>query len=222
MENYDLKKYDQEFTKPIIKYGRLINLLAIPLCFMPSLVVWLVYHTLPSAHEILTGWGLIASIYGIYAIIEPISYFPMVGLPGTYMVCLSGNISNVRIPCAAIAQESLGVQPGTKKAELVSTIGIAGSIVTNIIVVSIAAFGGATLMSIFPPIVIEAFEYVSPAIFGAMFGMIAIKNLKYGLFASVLALILIHFHVKPFVIIPILVFGTIIFGFILEKYDSKK
>ncbi|MDU2132926.1 MAG: hypothetical protein E7E74_10195, partial [Finegoldia magna] len=65
-------------------------------------------------------------------------------------------------------------------------------------------------------------EYVSPAIFGAMFGMIAIKNLKYGLFASVLALILIHFHVKPFAIIPILVFGTIIFGFILEKYDSKK
>lgn len=220
MESYDIRKYEKEFTTPIIRYGRLTNLFAIPLCFIPSLVVWLVYGALPSTEDIITGWGLIASIYGIYAIIEPISYFPMVGIPGTYMVCLSGNISNVRIPCAAIAQESIGVKPGTKKAELVSTIGIAGSIVTNIIVVSIAAFGGATLMSIFPPIVIEAFEYVSPAIFGAMFGMVAIKNLKYGLFSSVLALILIHFRVKPFAIIPILVFGTIFFGFMLEKNNK--
>lgn len=75
-------------------------------------------------------------------------------------------------------------------------------------------------MSIFPPIVIEAFEYVSPAIFGAMFGMVAIKNLKYGLFSSALALILIHFRVKPFAIIPILVFGTIFFGFMLEKNNK--
>lgn len=62
----------------------------------------------------------------------------------------------MRVPCAVIAQESLGVEAGTKKAELVATLGIAGSIFVNVIIVTIAAPGGAALMSIFPPVVITA------------------------------------------------------------------
>ncbi|MDO4662599.1 MAG: hypothetical protein Q4B36_05745 [Tissierellia bacterium] len=217
MENYDEKQYELEFTRPIIKYGRLINLLAIPLCFLPSLAMWLVFDTVPTAKEILTGWVLIASIYGIYAIIEPISYFPMVGLSGTYMSCLSGNISNVRIPCSIIVQDSLGVEPGTKKAEIVSTIGIAGSIITNIIVVTIAAIGGAALMAMFPPVVIEAFEYVSAAIFGAMFAMAALKDIRSGFISIVLAFILIKFGLPSYVIIPVIVFGMILLALLLNK-----
>ncbi len=214
--------YEKNFIRPIIRYGRFINLFSIILCFIPSIIVWAVYGTKPSAQDILAGWGLAASIYAVYAVVEPISYFPVLGLPGTYMSFLSGNIGNIRVPVSAVTQEAVGVEPGTKKAEIVSTLGIAGSIVTNLIIVTVAAIGGAALMNVFPKKVLEAFAYVSPAIFGAIFGMYAGKNIKYGGFAFVLAMLLLNTGIIPvYVIIPLCVFGTVAFGFLMHKKTEK-
>jgi hypothetical protein len=223
IENKELS-YEQSFTRPIIKYGRITNLLAVLFSFVPSLVLLFYFDVFPGVENILSGWVLIASIYGIYAIVEPVSYFPILGLPGTYMSFLAGNIGNMRVPCSAIAQEALGVAPGTKKAELVSTIGIAGSIITNMIVVTIAAVGGAALMNAFPPIVVEAFTFVSPAIFGAIFSLYASKRLSYGAFALVLVgIMLLVIKVLPvYIMIPVATFGTVAFGFITHGKEKSK
>ena len=200
--------YEKTFTKPIIRYGRLTNLLSLVLCFLPSIVVWTVYGVKPSTQDILTGWGLAASVYAIYSIVEPVSYFPILGLPGTYMSFLSGNIGNVRLPTSAVTQEAVGVEPGTKKAEIVSTLGIVG---------------GAALMNIFPKKVLEAFAYVSPTIFGAMFGMFAVKNIKYGIFAFILAMSLLNIIKIPvYIMIPACVFGTVAFGFLTYRKPKPK
>lgn len=218
-----MNNYEKSFTKPIIRYGSLTNLLAIPLCFIPAIYLWLVKGAFPGWNNILTGWMYVASMFAIYSVVEPICYFPILGLPGTYMSFLSGNIGNMRVPCAVVAQESLGVEPGTKKAELIATLGIAGSIFTNTIMVTIAAIGGAALMSIFPPVVLTAFKYVSSAIFGAMFAMFASKNLKYGAFALVVVMTMLLSKAIPvYIMIPIAVFSTAIFGvFDYNKKQSK-
>ena len=218
-----MNNYEKSFTKSIIRYGSLTNLLAIPLCFIPAIYLWLVKGAFPGWNNILTGWMYVASMFAIYSVVEPICYFPILGLPGTYMSFLSGNIGNMRVPCAVIAQESLGVEPGTKKAELIATLGIAGSIFTNTIMVTIAAIGGAALMSIFPPVVLTAFKYVSSAIFGAMFAMFASKNLKYGAFALVVVMAMLLSKAIPvYIMIPIAVFSTAIFGvFDYNKKQSK-
>lgn len=218
-----MNNYEKSFTKPIIRYGSLTNLLAIPLCFIPAIYLWIVKGAFPGWNNILTGWMYVASMFAIYSVVEPICYFPILGLPGTYMSFLSGNIGNMRVPCAVVAQESLGVEPGTKKAELIATLGIAGSIFTNTIMVTIAAIGGAALMSIFPPVVLTAFKYVSSAIFGAMFAMFASKNLKYGAFALVVVMAMLLSKAIPvYIMIPIAVFSTAIFGvFDYNKKQSK-
>ena len=218
-----MNNYEKSFTKPIIRYGSLTNLLAIPLCFIPAIYLWLVKGAFPGWNNILTGWMYVASMFAIYSVVEPICYFPILGLPGTYMSFLSGNIGNMRVPCAVVAQESLGVEPGTKKAELIATLGIAGSIFTNTIMVTIAAIGGAALMSVFPPVVLTAFKYVSSAIFGAMFAMFASKNLKYGAFALVVVIAMLLSKAIPvYIMIPIAVFFTAIFGvFDYNKKQSK-
>lgn len=214
--------YEQSFTKPIIKYGRLTNLLGVLFSFVPSFVLLFYFDIFPGISNILSGWALIAAIYGIYAIVEPISYFPILGLPGTYMSFLAGNIGNMRVPCSAIAQESLKCVPGTKRAELVSTLAIAGSIITNMIVVTVAAVGGAALMNAFPPVVIEAFTYVSPAIFGAIFSLYATKKLTYGAFGLTVALImlLVIKVLPPYLMIPVAVFSTV--GFAFKTHDKEK
>lgn len=218
-----MNNYEKSFTKPIIRYGSLTNLLAIPLCFIPAIYLWLVKGAFPGWNNILTGWMYVASMFAIYSVVEPICYFPILGLPGTYMSFLSGNIGNMRVPCAVVAQESLGVEPGTKKAELIATLGIAGSIFTNTIMVTIAAIGGAALMSVFPPVVLTAFKYVSSAIFGAMFAMFTSKNLKYGAFALVVVMAMLLSKAIPvYIMIPIAVFSTAIFGvFDYNKKQSK-
>lgn len=212
------KEYDELFTNSIIKYGRITNLLAIPLCFLPAIGLALIYGAMPGLTDILTGWFYIASMFGIYSIIEPISYYPILGLSGTYMSFLSGNISNMRVPCSAIAQETLRVEGGSKKAELVSTLAISGSVVTNLLIVTIAAIGGATLMKLFPPIVIESFKYVSTSIFGAVFALYAAKNLKLGVFALVFTFVMIKFlsFIPLFAMIPLAIFSTILFAFYIE------
>ncbi len=216
-------QYYEVFTKPVIKAGRFTLLLAIPLSFLPVIYLWLRYDTVPPLGSILTGWFLIASIYGAWYIVEPVSYFPILGMAGTYMSFLSGNIANMRVPCAAVAQDVLGVEPGSKEAELVSTLGIAGSIITNLIVVTIAAVAGKTLFSYFPPIVVNAFDFVLPAIFGALFVMFSMKYPKYGVFALGVGLLLLGFlkALPTWIIIPVCIFSTISFAVASYKRNSK-
>jgi hypothetical protein len=203
--------YDHVFTRPVITAGRATLLASIPLSFLPLVYLWIEYNLVPSWEVILTGWFLIASIYGSWYIIEPISYFPVLGTAGTYMAFLSGNIANMRLPCSAIAQETLGVEPGTPKAELVATLGIGGSIATNLFVVTIAAIGGHLLITLFPPVVLTAFDYVLPAIFGALFVMFSVKYPLYGLFAITVTLVLLGvFTALPaWAVIPVTIFSTV-------------
>lgn len=215
--------YEESFTKPIIKTGIWTLLLAIPLSFLPALYLWIRYDAIPPIGSILTGWFLIASVFGCYYFIEPISYFPVLGKSGTYMSFLAGNIGNMRLPVAAIAQGALKTEPGTHKHELVATLAIAGSIITNLIVVAIAATAGATIMSILPNAVINAFDYVLPSIFGPMFAMFAIKHPKYGIFALGMALLLVGVvKVLPvYLIIPAVVFSTIAYAVSSYKKSLK-
>lgn len=223
MENTN-QIYEQKFTKEIIKYGRLTNLLAIPLCFIPAAIMAVAYKAMPSTSDILGGWALIFSIFGVYAIVEPISYFPVLGLPGTYMSFLAGNIGNMRLPCSAIAQKAVGVEPGSKKAELVSTLGIAGSIITNLIIVTLAAIAGAAIMEVLPVGIKTAFNYASTAIFAATFSMSAVKKPILGVYAIGMSLILLRIiKVVPlYVMIPFIIFSTVLLGFKLIDMEDKK
>lgn len=139
------------------------------------------------------------------------------------MAFLSGNIANMRVPCAVVAQDVVGVEAGTPEAEIVATLGMAGSIITNIIVVTIAAFAGKTLFNYFPPIVIESLDYVLPAIFGALFSLFAVKYPKYGVFGIGIAAFLLGIVkvIPTFLLVPLCVFSTIGFSIFSNKRKAK-
>lgn len=218
------KTFDNIFSNEIIKTGRWTLLLAIPLCFFPAIYIWIRYGAVPEIKTILYGWFLIASVYGVEYVVTPISYYPILGNAGTYMAFLSGNIANVRVPCAVVAQDVIGVKAGTPEGEVVATLGMAGSIITNGIVVTIAALAGKTLFNYFPPIVIEALGYVLPAIFGALFALFAVKYPKYGTFAIIIAAVLLGIVkvIPTFLLVPMCVFGTMAFAYFSYKRSPSK
>jgi hypothetical protein len=123
---------------------------------------------------LLAAFGLAASTFGVLWFVEPLSYFTTVGPVGTYMAFLSGNISNMRLPCASMAQVAADVKPGTKEGSIISTLGMATSIIINITILTIGVILGSSVLSMLPAGVIEALNYLLPALFGALlvqFGM---------------------------------------------------
>lgn len=212
--------YDEKFTKKIIKIGKVTITLAIFLNFLPVLYIWLRHGAIPSISQILSGWLMIASMYGAFYIVEPISYFPILGLSGTYMSFLSGNIANVRVPSSALAQEVLEVESGSRKAELVSTISIAGSIITNLVILTIGAFIGSSLLNIMPDFVMKAFGFVFPTIMGALLAMFAVKYIKSALVGLVIGLIFNYTGIFPqWLSIPLTVF--LVSYFTIKQYGSE-
>ena len=135
MNNQDY--YNKEYVPQVNKIGKITGYLGVLLSFTPALVLAIIYGILPKPAALLTAFISGASAFGVLWFVEPISYFPVVGAAGTYMAFLSGNISNMRIPCASMAQVAADVEPGTEKGSVVATLGMAVSIVINVSVLGI-------------------------------------------------------------------------------------
>ncbi len=225
--NEEKNIYNDEYLPYINKWGKITNWLGVLFSFGPALVLAVVFNIIPPINAIITGFVSIAGAIGIMWFIEPISYFPIVGVAGTYMAFKSGNISNMRIPCAATAQKTANVEPGTEEGAIIATLGMAISIIVNIIILAIGVFAGTAILSKMPESIVSALNYLLPALFGAIFVQFAIKKLKLAPIALCIALILtlaVNSGVfsflpgKPTYIVTLgAVFGTIAISTIMYK-----
>jgi len=184
------KVYDQEYLPYIIKWGRRTNWTAVVLCFSPVLVLALIYDLMPPGTAILSAFIAIAGAVGAVWFVEPISYFPIIGVPGTYMAFISGNIGNLRIPCAMVAQKVAGVEPGTNEGTIIATLGMAVSIVVNVTILTAGVIAGAGVLSQLPASVLSALNYLLPALFGAIFMQFALSKLKLAPIVLVICVLL--------------------------------
>ena len=132
----------------------------------------------PPLSAILTGTLAQVSVSGAFYVVEPISYFPILGIPGTYMTFLSGNTSNMRLPCSSVAQEAAGVEFGSRQGTIISTIGIGVSVIVNIVILTIGAVGSNVILGLLPEAVTSALNFLLPALFGAVFGQFAVSRPK--------------------------------------------
>lgn len=211
-----------EFNKlwkgPVIRTGVITVIIPMLMCFLPSLYLYLAHGVFPDFKTAMRAWGMIATIYGAFYIVEPISYYPILGLTGTYVSFLSGNIGNLRVPCSAIAQAAVGAESGTPEGEIASTLGLCGSVITNLFFVSLAAVAGTALLELLPPSVQQAFKlYTVPAIFGAMLGQFGGKAPSLIVFGLAIPFFMLYaaprmglaFLATPWLVIIVSVFGTI-------------
>ncbi len=70
------------------------------------------------------------------ALSEIISYVPLLGSGASYLAFETGNVSNLKLPCAMNALKIASVEPGTEESEVLSTISVAvSSIITTFIII---------------------------------------------------------------------------------------
>ena len=211
--------YEREHLPYIISRGRFTTLLGVALCFLPILVLYFNYWIVPPMAAVITGVIAQVSVSGVFYIVEPVSYFTVLGIAGSYMSFLSGNIGNLRVPCSAIAQDAAGVEKGTPAGSIISTIGVAVSILVNVIVLSIGVLLGATILSMLPARVYGSLGFLLPAIFGAILGQQVVKNPKIGMICIPLGFVMTCLFkfgylrflpgVPVYAVLIVTIFGTI-------------
>ncbi len=171
-ENY----YNLTYLPKMHKIGKIIGIIAVFASFMPALTLGLVYGLWPDLTALATAALTAISSFGVLWFVEPISYYPVVGPMGTYMAFVSGNISNMRIPCASMAQVAAGVEPGSDQGSIIATIGMGVSIVINTLVLSVGVIAGSSILAALPASVTAALNYLLPALFGALIVQFGIKK----------------------------------------------
>jgi hypothetical protein len=129
--------------------------------------------------------------------IEPVSYFLVLGVCGTYIGFLAGNISNFRLPVSAVAQDVVQVQEGSPEGEIISTLAIAATQV----MITVSALTGAmfvsAIVSVLPLSVVAAFDWLLPSIWGAIVVQFGLRNWRYAVVAVIASIVVVIYSGLP-------------------------
>ena len=174
--------------------GRIWNLSMMFMMFMYPIAVGVIYNTLPDWRGFVLGLIATAPMYWAVAVVEVLTYVPMLGAGGSYLSFVTGNISNLKLPVALNALEQAGVKASSEEGEIISTIAIAvSSIVTTLIIV----LGVILITPLIPvlnaPVLAPAFAQILPALFGGLGVVFISKNWKIAIAPVTLMLILFIF-----------------------------
>lgn len=123
-----------------------------------------------SVGDVLTAFAAVAATFGVFWLLEPVTYFPILGSAAMYQAFMIGNISNKLLPAAVVAQNSIDAKPGTRRGDLASVMAICGAAMVHLTSLLIfVGFFGTYLISIIPADVIAVARlYIVPAVMGAV------------------------------------------------------
>ena len=187
-------KKDMTYIDSVHRDGTIWNIGVMILLLLFPLTVAFIFGAAPDWGALLMGLVATAPMYWAVGIIETITFVPMLGAGGSYLSFVTGNISNLKLPCALNALEQNEVSASTEEGEIISTIAIAtSSIVTTIIII----IGVICIVPLTPileaPVLEPAFAQMLPALFGGLGVAFVSKNWKIAIAPVVLMLILFIF-----------------------------
>lgn len=178
-----------------------LSMMAILLAF--PVAVALIFKAAPDWRGLIEGLIATAPMYWAVGAVEVITFIPMLGAGGSYLSFVTGNISNLKLPCAINALENAGVDAKSEEGEIISTIAIAVSSIVTIIIIAIGVLLIIPLQPLLEsPVLKPAFDQMLPALFGALGVALISKNWKIAIAPIVLMLAL-------FVFVPALNSGTV-------------
>lgn len=158
------------------KWGRVGTLIALLYMIALPFIVLGFYDSIPSLGQVINLSTIsILMIYIPVGFSEAISYTPILGA-SSYLTFITGNIMNLKLPCAVNAMKLAKKEPNTPEGEAISSVAVAVCSIMTIVILALAALFSAWISPVFElPAVKTASNYLIPALFG---------SLTLGLFAS--------------------------------------
>ena len=189
-KNTYLEKYDR--TTHLI--GRTASAVTLIMLVGAPFVIGFILGALPDLSAAARSFLSVGIIWTVSSVVEFLVYTPMLGAGGGYLAFITGNLINMKIPCAMNAREIAGTQAGTPENEIISTLSIAASSLTTI---TVLALGVLLLVPLQPILQSETlqpgFANVVPALFGAMAYQYFRRNIKLALVPLTLMTVLFIF-----------------------------
>ena len=194
---------NMSYMDSVHRAGRIWNIGVMLLLLAAPLTFALLFSVTPDWEALGVGILATAPMYWAVGVIETVTFVPMLGAGGSYLSFVTGNISNLKLPCAINALEQNEVSASSEEGEIISTIAIAtSSIVTTIIII----IGVICIVPLTPileaPILEPAFAQMLPALFGGLGVAFVSKNWKIAIAPVLLMLVL-------FIFVPALNAGTV-------------
>lgn len=149
--------------------GRIASAVTLALLVGAPFVLGMYLGAMPDVGAAARGFLSVGLVWTVSSVAEFLIYTPMLGAGGGYLAFITGNLINMKIPCAMNARDLVGAKTGTPENEVISTLSIAASSLVTILVL---ALGVLLLVPLQPVLQSEAlqpaFANVVPALFGAM------------------------------------------------------
>ena len=227
MKDLDKKSLFEAYNERTHLFGRIACIITLVMLIGAPFVMGACLGAMPDLAAVGRGFLACGIVWMVSCIAEYLVYTPMLGAGGGYLAFITGNLINMKIPCAMNARDMVDAKTGTPENEIISTLSIATSSLVTIVVL---ACGVVALIPLQPvlqsPVLQPAFDNVVPALFGAM----AYKYYRGNLKIAVLPLLVMALL---FILVPaltgstsfmVLPSGAIAIGvaFLLYKKGSAK
>ena len=162
------KTYDA-YLKSTHRLGRIMSVITLVLLVGAPFAIGALLGASPDLGAVARAFLSVGLVWTVSSVVEFLVYTPMLGAGGSYLAFITGNLINMKIPCAMNAKELVNAKSGTAENEVIATLSIATSALVTIVVL---ALGVVLLIPLQPvlqnPVLAPAFDNVVPALFGAM------------------------------------------------------
>ena len=206
-------------------YGRIACGVTLVLLLGAPFLMGYILGAMPDMRAFGKGFLAIGIVWLVSCVAEYLVYTPMLGAGGGYLAFITGNLINMKIPCAVNARDIVGAKTGTPENEIISTLSIATSSLVTIVILALGVLALVPLQPVLQsPALQPAFANVVPALFGAMAYQYYRKNIVVAIAPLVVMSVL--FTLVPglisstsFMIIPS---GALAIGIAYTIYKKKK
>jgi len=221
----DKQAYFEKYNNRTHTIGRIVSVITLFMLVGAPFLMGSLLGAMPDIKAAARGFLSVGLVWTVSSVVEYLIYTPMLGAGGGYLAFITGNLINMKIPCAVNARDIVGAKTGTPENEIISTLSIATSALVTILVLAAGVLLLVPLQPILQSETLQpAFANVVPALFGAMAYKYFRHNMKIA--AAPLVVMSILFILVPsltgstsFMIIPS---GAIAIGLAYLFYRREK
>lgn len=190
------------YSKHTHVIGRIVSLVTLVMLIGAPFLMGKYLGAYPDLKATANGFLSVGIVWVVSSVAEFLIYTPMLGAGGGYLAFITGNLINMKIPCAVNARDMVGAKTGTPENEIISTISIATSSLVTIVVLAVGVLLMVPLQPVLQnPVLQPAFDNVVPALFGAMAYKYYRKNMQIAVFPLIIMSVL-------FILVPSLISST--------------
>ncbi len=169
----------EAYTRRTHVIGRIVSTITLVLLVGAPFLIGSFLGAMPDLPAVGKGFLSVGLVWTVSSVVEFLVYTPMLGAGGGYLAFITGNLINMKIPCAVNARDIVGAKTGTPENEIISTLSIATSSLVTILVLALGVLLLVPLQPVLQSSVLQpAFANVVPALFGAMAYRYYRKNMK--------------------------------------------